>query len=247
MHPATSCILPVYNEKECLRPLLDELTLALRDLHRPYEIVCVDDCSQDDSGLLLEMLQKTYPELHVLRHTHNWGQSAAFASGFQVASAPVLITMDADMQHDPGDIPALLRALTPEIAMVCGIRAKRKDNFVKRLSSRVANRFRDLVSGDRITDAGCTFRAIRREALRELFVFNGMHRFLPTLLRCRGLRVVEIPVNHRPRASGISKYDIGNRLWRGLLDCVAVRWYAQRAIPMQRWVDVSHQDLSRND
>ncbi|WP_051822179.1 glycosyltransferase family 2 protein [Desulfonatronum thiodismutans] len=235
---AVSCILPVYNEEGCLEALLNELTAQLNGLGRPSEIICVDDCSRDGSLALLTRLRTDHHRLRIVRHTRNLGQSAAFATGFQVARGQILITMDADMQHDPTDIPRLLRALTPETDMVCGIRANRRDNWIKRVSSRLANRFRDMVSGDRIADAGCTFRALRRTALPELLVFNGMHRFLPTLLRCRGLTVVELPINHRPRISGVSKYGIGNRLWRGLLDCVAVRWYARRAIPARRWEHV---------
>ncbi|WP_045219850.1 glycosyltransferase family 2 protein [Desulfonatronum thioautotrophicum] len=233
--PALSCILPIFDEEGCLEPLLQELEATLRELGRPYEIICVDDCSRDDSLALLSRLREQNDRLRLIRHTSNLGQSAAFATGFQVAAAPILITMDADMQHDPADIPRLLAALTPTTDMVCGVRANRRDTWIKRLSSRVANRFRDIVSGDRITDAGCTFRVLRRSAVVELAVFNGMHRFLPTLLRCRGLSVAELPINHRPRTSGVSKYGIGNRLWRGLLDCIAVRWYAQRAIPARRW------------
>ncbi|TVR01543.1 MAG: glycosyltransferase [Desulfovibrionales bacterium] len=233
--PALSCILPIFDEEGCLEPLLKELEATLGKLGRPYEIICVDDCSRDGSLTLLSRLREQNDRLRLIRHTSNLGQSAAFATGFQVAAAPILITMDADMQHDPADIPRLLAALTPTTDMVCGVRANRRDTWIKRLSSRVANRFRDIVSGDRITDAGCTFRVLRRSAVAELAVFNGMHRFLPTLLRCRGLSVTELPINHRPRTSGISKYGIGNRLWRGLLDCIAVRWYVHRAIPARRW------------
>ncbi|SDB60394.1 Glycosyltransferase involved in cell wall bisynthesis [Desulfonatronum thiosulfatophilum] len=244
--PAISCILPIYNEEGCLAPLIEELGIALKNFGRPYEIICVDDCSRDGSLAVLLELQEQRGDLRVIRHTHNLGQSAAFATGFQVAAAPILITMDADMQHDPRDIPALLRALTPDTALVSGIRANRRDNWVKRISSRMGNKFRNIIAGDHISDAGCTFRIIRRESLPELLVFNGMHRFLPTLLRCRGMTVVEHPINHRPRTSGVSKYGISNRLWRGFLDCIAIRWYTRRAIPLQRWVDGHGQDTSRN-
>lgn len=244
---AVSCILPVYNEEGCLRLLITELELALDKLGRPYEIICVDDCSLDGSLDVLIQLRHEHKYLRIVRHTRNLGQSAAFATGFQVAAGQILITMDADMQHDPEDIARLLRALTPETDMVCGVRANRRDNWVKRVSSRLANRFRDVVSGDRIADAGCTFRALRRSALPELLVFNGMHRFLPTLFRVRGLGVIEIPINHRPRLSGVSKYGIGNRLWRGLLDCIAVRWYARRSIPAKRWEPVPNSPRQRNE
>jgi hypothetical protein len=123
------------------------------------------------------------------------------------------------------------------VAAVCGIRRKREDSLVRRVSSRVANAFRNMMTGDRIADAGCTFRAFRRAALAEVPVFNGMHRFLPTILRRQGYHVVERLVNHRPRTRGKSKYGVGNRLWRGIVDCLAMRWYARRAIRGDRTVE----------
>lgn len=248
MHPpAISCILPIYNEERCLPPLLEELDTALRDLKQPFEIICVDDASTDNGPRLLQALCRTHAHLRVLRHFRNLGQSAAFASGFQAARAPILCTMDADMQHDPADIPMLLEALQPDTAMVCGIRAKRQDSWVKRFASHAANTFRNRVVGDHIADAGCTFRVVRGEALRDLFVFNGMHRFLPNILRIQGFKVVERPIRHRPRISGASKYGINNRLWRGLADCFAMRWYARRALPAQRWTEVSSQQIPPHD
>ena len=138
--------------------------------------------------------------------------------------------MDADQQNDPADIPELLKNLGSYIAAVCGVRRKRMDTIVKKISSRTANAFRNFVTGDRISDAGCTYRAIRRNALWQIQVFNGMHRFLPTLLRMQGYRVVEILVNDRPRTRGVSKYGIGNRMWRGILDCFAMRWFKKRSV-----------------
>jgi hypothetical protein len=138
--------------------------------------------------------------------------------------------MDADQQNDPHDIPEMLKLLQNDTAAVCGIRRTREDDWVRRASSRIANRFRNVVTGDVVGDAGCTFRALRRDALKEVPVFNGMHRFLPTLLRFQGYRVVEIPVNHRPRTRGQSKYGIGNRAWRGIVDCFAMRWYRARCV-----------------
>ena len=175
-----------------------------------------------------------YPSLRVVKHRVNSGESAAQATGFRAACGELIVTMDADQQNDPADIPALLEALTPETACVCGVRRSREDDFVKRASSRLANAFRNFVTGDRIRDAGCTFRVIRRRALAEVPVFNGMHRFLPSLLRAQGYRVAEIFVNHRPRTRGSSKYGIGNRLWRGIRDCFAMRWYRARAVPADR-------------
>jgi hypothetical protein len=137
--------------------------------------------------------------------------------------------MDSDGQNDPRDIPRLLAALE-DVDCVCGVRALRRDGWVRRASSAIGNGFRRLVTGDRISDAGCTYRALRRAALEELPVFNGMHRFLPTLLRVQGYSLCEIPVGHRPRSAGESKYGIGNRMWRGIADCLAMRWFARRAL-----------------
>ncbi len=235
-HPPTgvSVIIPVFNEQDNLEPLLTELEPVLRSLGRTFEVIYVNDCSTDESRTILKKLKETRPWLQIISHRINSGESAAFASGFKCARGDIVITMDGDQQNDPADIPALLAPLRDDIAAVCGVRRVRQDNLVRRMSSRIANWFRNWVTGDRIRDAGCTFRAIRRPALRELPVFNGLHRFLPTLLRYQGYRVVEIEVNHRPRTRGQTKYGIGNRLWRGLRDCFAMRWFKARAIPGDR-------------
>lgn len=227
-------VLPVFNERDNLAPLLDEIAAALRPTGRPFEIVAVDDASTDGSVEALQGLRTRHPGLRVLRHRRNCGQSAAFAAGFAAARGGVVVTLDADGQNNPADIPALLEALGPGIACATGIRRKRQDSSVKRWSSRIANAYRNWITGDRVSDAGCTFRAVRREALREIPVFNGLHRFLPSILRWQGYRVVELPVNHRPRTRGVSKYGVGNRLWRGIRDCFAMRWYSARAIPADR-------------
>lgn len=232
--PDVSVVLPVFNEAESLPPLLEEITAALRGSGRSFEIIAVDDASTDGSVAVLRELRGRHPELRVLRHRHNCGQSAAFAAGFAHARGEVVVTLDADGQNDPADIPALLAALRPGVDCVTGVRARRQDSFVKRVSSRLANAYRNWITGDRVTDAGCTFRAVRRAALREVPVFNGLHRFLPTILRRQGFTVAELRVNHRPRTRGVSKYGVGNRLWRGLRDCFAMRWYAARAIPADR-------------
>jgi len=225
-----SVVIPVYNEEGNLPPLMSELEQALRAVNRTFEVVCVDDCSTDRSLEVLRGLQAGRPFLRVARHTVNSGESAAQATGFACARGDIVITMDADQQNDPADIPRLLAALEHGVAAVCGVRQVREDDWVRRLSSRLANGFRNRVTGDRVADAGCTYRALRRSALRELPVFNGLHRFLPTILRYRGYRAVEIAVNHRPRTRGQSKYGVHNRLWRGLRDCLAMRWYRARCV-----------------
>ncbi len=228
-----SVVIPVYNEEENVAPLLEELFPVLGGLGPGFEVLCIDDASTDHTLRELLRLRHAYPGLRVIRHRVNCGESAATATGFARAGGDVIITMDADQQNDPADIPALLRELEG-VDAVCGVRKKREDNRVKRISSRIANCFRNRVTGDRIADAGCTFRALRRDALEEIPVFNGMHRFLPTLLRFQGFRVKEIPVNHRPRIRGESKYGIGNRMFRGLVDCFAMIWWRRRSFPGRR-------------
>jgi dolichol-phosphate mannosyltransferase len=225
-----SVVIPVFNEQDNLEPLLVELEQELNQLKKKYEILCIDDKSTDQSVEKLIKLQKSRPYLRVIKHSVNSGESAGQATGFTYAQGEVIITMDADQQNDPADIPALLSALDNDIAAVCGVRRLREDDWVRKLSSKIANRFRNAITGDKIADAGCTYRALRRSALRELPVFNGLHRFLPTILRLQGYRVIEIPVNHRQRTRGQSKYGVGNRLFRGILDCFAMRWFKRRCI-----------------
>jgi len=232
--PRYSVILPVFNERENLEPLLAELAAVLPGLSGAFEVIAVDDGSTDGSREELQRLQKQWPWLRVIRHRCNAGQSAAFLTGFAHARGEVVMTLDADGQNDPRDLPLLLGRLQGRVAAVCGVRLHRQDNWVRRVSSRVANAFRNWVTGDRVADAGCALRVMRRAALAELVPFNGLHRFLPTVLRSQGYEVVEVPVRHRPRIRGQSKYGIGNRLWRGILDCLAMRWYRSRALPADR-------------
>ncbi|MBI5055740.1 MAG: glycosyltransferase family 2 protein [Nitrospirae bacterium] len=226
-------IIPVYNEEENIGPLIGELFPVLRNTGRPFEVIYVDDFSTDNSFSVLEEMKKRYAELRVVRHRSNFGQSAAVATGFAHARGNILITLDGDQQNDPADIPLLLEVMG-NFDAVCGVRKKREDNWVRKVSSRIANGFRNWVTKDKITDAGCTFRALRRSALREVPIFNGMHRFLPTLLRLQGYSVKEVPVNHRPRTRGQTKYGIGNRMFRGIVDCFAMRWWRRRCVPGHR-------------
>jgi dolichol-phosphate mannosyltransferase len=229
-NPLVSVILPAYNESENLAPLTEEIEGAMRIADITYEIIFVDDGSTDQSAQVLDLLSETRKSVRSIRHLTNFGQSAAQASGFRAALGEVVITMDADLQNDPADIPALLEALTEGVDCVCGVRVVRRDNFVRRVSSKIANCFRNLITGDRVADSGCTYRAMRKTALAEVPLFNGMHRFIPTILRAQGFNVIEIPVNHRERSRGVSKYGINDRLWRGIRDCFAVRWYRARAV-----------------
>ena len=230
---AVSVVFPVYNEEENLRPLISELKGVLSRLNTGFEMICVDDCSTDASVSVIRELQLEHPELRLIRHSINSGESAGTATGFAQARGDIIITMDADQQNDPADIPALINALAG-FDGVCGVRRTREDDWVKRISSKVANAFRNWTTKDKISDAGCTFRALRRAALAEIPVFNGMHRFLPTLMRLQGFTVTEILVNHRPRTRGVSKYGLGNRMFRGLVDCLAIMWWRKRCVSAKR-------------
>lgn len=232
--PELSVILPVFNERENVGPLLEEIRAALGGTGRRWEVLAVDDCSRDDSVDVLRGLQPRYPELRVLRHRRNCGQSAAFATGLAHARGGVVITLDSDRQNDPADLPRMIEALTGDVAAVLGVRHRREDTTIRRWSSSLANGYRDWLTGVKVKDAGCFLRVMRRDALKELPVFNGLHRFLATLLRYQGYRVVELDVNHRARVAGSSNYGIGNRMWRGIRDCFAMRWYRARVIPGDR-------------
>lgn len=232
--PMLSVVVPVYNEAENVRPLAEEITASLRPLNVPFELIFVNDASTDATGERLAELQ-TAGLVRPLSHAINAGQSAAVATGFHAARGEWVATLDGDGQNDPADLPAMqARAVAEGVDCVTGVRRKRRDVWLKRVSSEIANGFRNWITGDRVTDSGCGIRVVRRAALREIPVFNGTHRFLPTLLRAQGFTVVEHAVNHRERTRGVSKYGMHNRLWRGLRDCFGIRWYLQRAVPANR-------------
>ena len=225
-----SVILPVYNERENLAPLLREITEALEGVS--HEIIAVDDASTDGSAETLRSLTVERPTLKLLRLRTNAGQSAACAAGFGAARGDIIVTMDADGQNDPADVPALLNALAndPTLEAAVGYRVVRRDSRWKLLQSRIANAVRNRITGDSIRDTGCSLKAIRKDVVERLPHFNGMHRFLPTLVRQRGGRVVELPVSHRPRLWGESKYGMWKRVFRGLRDALGVRWLSRRAL-----------------
>jgi glycosyltransferase involved in cell wall biosynthesis len=225
-----SVILPVYNERENLGPLLQEITEALAGVS--HEIIAVDDASTDGSAETLAALAVERPTLKLLRLQAHAGQSAACAAGFGAARGDIIVTMDADGQNDPTDVTALLNALAddPTLAAAVGYRVVRRDSRWKLVQSRIANAVRNWITGDSIRDTGCSLKAIRTDVVYRLPRFNGMHRFIPTLVRQGGGRVVEIPVSHRPRRWGESKYGIWNRVFRGLRDALGVRWLSRRAL-----------------
>ena len=227
-----SLVIPVFNERQNLAPLMEEIRVALAG--RRYEIVAVDDGSTDGSLDALKAEKAQRPELHIVSFAANAGQTAAFAAGFKAARGEVIVTLDADGQNDPADIPRLLDAMAQSGATaVAGYRTGRRDSVWKRVQSRIANGVRNRLNRETIRDTGCSLKAFRAEAVRDLPLFTGMHRFLPTLVKMHGGTVTEMPVRHRPRRSGTTKYGMWNRVFRSFADALAVRWM-QRRLPRYR-------------
>ena len=224
-----SVVIPVYNEEENLPPLWDELRSVLESLKLSFEVVFVDDGSRDRSAEIIRGFREKDPRVRLVRLKANAGETAATDAGFKAAGGRWVVSMDADLQNDPHDIPAMLGHLEQWDA-VTGWRVNRGegDSVVRRASSRIANRVRNALSEETIQDSGCTFRAFRRECLRGLVLYRGFHRFIPTLLRMRGYRVVEVPVKNRPRRFGQSKYGVMNRVFVATADLLVVRWMKNR-------------------
>jgi dolichol-phosphate mannosyltransferase len=226
-----SVVIPAYNEEENLPYLWPELRSVLEPLGLTFEVVFVDDGSRDRSAELIRGFRDVDPRVRLVRLKANAGETAATDAGFKAARGRWVVTMDADLQNDPNDIPTLLSHLDRWDA-VTGWRVNRAegDSLVRRISSRVANRTRNLISDESIQDSGCTFRAFRRECLRGLVLYRGFHRFIPTLLKMRGYRVIEVPVRNRPRRFGQSKYGVLNRLFVTTADLLVVRWMKNRLL-----------------
>jgi len=227
-----SVVVPVYNEEENLPILIPQLFGVLERLGKPFEVIFVDDGSKDKSREVIKKYAGKHPQIRMIGFKENCGETAAGAAGIKEAKGDIMITIDADLQNDPEDIPRMLEYLK-EYDMVTGWRQKREDSLVKRITSRIANHIRNWLSGEMIKDSGCTFRAYKRECLQNLKLFKGMHRFMPTLVKMEGFKVIEIPIAHHPRRFGVSKYTTWNRMWRAFIDLLAVRWMKSRHIHYQ--------------
>jgi len=225
-------VVPVKDEAENVLLLAAELRSALESSPYAWECVWVDDGSADGTGELLRRLAAEDPRHRVRTLDRNYGQSAALATGFSAARGRLLATLDGDGQNDPADLPGMVALLLArDVDLVNGWRARRRDGPIRRLSSRIANGVRNRVTRETVRDVGCSLRVMRRDAVRHLFVFRGMHRFLPTLMRLNGLgRTLEVPVKHRPRLRGTTKYGVNNRLWVGLADLFGVWWLQRRTV-----------------
>jgi dolichol-phosphate mannosyltransferase len=222
--PALSVVVPVYNEEANLPILQEELRTALGGLD--YEIIFVDDGSVDRTVEQIE----TAPNIRLIRFEENAGQSAAIYAGLTAARGATVVIIDGDLQNDPADIPKILAEIARGADLVCGYRVKRQDTAVKRLTSQIANAVRSRYTKDGVRDTGCTLKAMRRECVGALLPFKGMHRFIPALVKAAGYRLVEVPVNHRPRRFGQSKYGLGNRAVRATTDMFGVRWLLSRRL-----------------
>ncbi|HVQ20841.1 MAG TPA: glycosyltransferase family 2 protein [Terrimicrobiaceae bacterium] len=223
-NPDFSIVIPLFNEAESVAILQEEISAALGE--RNYELILVDDGSTD--GTIHRI--KRDPTVRVIRFKKNAGQSAAMLAGMRAAVGNSIVLLDGDLQNDPRDIPRLLAQIDLGADLVCGYRARRKDTLLKRLSSRIANFVRSRFVGDGVRDTGCTLKAMRRGCVHALVPFKGVHRFIPALVKNAGFRIVEVPVNHRPRQFGVSKYGLGNRAVRATLDMFGVRWLQSRRI-----------------
>lgn len=222
--PAISVVIPLYNEEDNVQDMQKEVAEALAG--QDYELVLVDDGSTDSTVQRVQQGDR----VRLLCFERNAGQSAAMHAGIHAARGAIVVTLDGDLQNDPKDIPALLAKLSEGWDLVCGYRAKRKDTTFKRLQSRIANFVRSRFIGDGVRDTGCTLKAMRVECREALLPFNGMHRFIPALIANMGFKVTEVPVNHRPRTRGVSKYGFGNRALRATMDMFGVRWLNSRRV-----------------
>jgi dolichol-phosphate mannosyltransferase len=233
MQPKLSICVPVYNEAENI-PLLAQ---AVREVIDPAgidaELIFVDDGSRDGSWAAIEAAVAKDPRVRGLKFAHNCGETAASDAGLRAARGQYVMTMDADLQNDPKDIPAFLKAMETGVDCVCGTRVATRgkgDNFVRVASSRIANAVRNWLSDEQISDAGCTYRCFKRECVDKLKLYRGLHRFIPTLLKMEGYTVSEIAVSNNPRLHGESKYGVWNRLFKSFYDLLAIRWMKSRLL-----------------
>lgn len=229
MEPEISVVVPLRNESANVLPLIERIFAALDKVSGGVELILVDDASSDDTWQQILRARQAYHGLRAFRHSQNQGQSTALWTGFKASQGKILATLDGDLQNDPADLPRML-ALLADCDMVCGVRTKRADKWLRRVSSSIARSARKAVLGVDFADTGCNLRVFKRTILETLPAFDGVHRFMPVFVHNVGLSVKEMPVAHHPRTAGRSNYGIGNRLGRGIRDLVMVRWFLKRQI-----------------
>jgi len=221
-----SIVIPVFNEEKNLQPLYNSLKTTLNKIKKPYEIVFIDDGSTDNSFDILERLQKNDKTMHIIKFRKNFGQTAAMDAGFNEAVGRVIISMDADLQNDPLDIPKLLNELNKGYDVVCGWRFNREDSFSKKILSNFANWFRRVLTREKIHDSGCSLRAYKKNCLKDLDLYGEMHRYIPAMLFWKGYKVGEIKIEHHSRKYGKTKYS-AIRLLKGFLDLIVVKFWME--------------------
>src|SRR2546423_994205 len=230
--PYLSLVIPAYNEQENIPVLLERVGAALSQTGKEFEVLIVDDGSTDSTPKLLEDGMQKYPWLRILRMAKNGGQSAAFEAGFKAARGEIIATIDADLQNDPEEIPRLLPMLDG-YDMITGWRKDRADTWFRRRQTRIANRIRNWLSQETIQDSASSLKLYKAHAIKGLRLFNGAHRFFPTLVKMRGYTVLEPPVKHSPRHAGTAKYGLRNRALRAFVDLLGIRWMKSRSIRYQ--------------
>lgn len=224
-----SVVIPVYNEEDNIYPLIYALLPVLEKIDKEYEIIFVNDGSIDKSGQILNEIVNKFNNIQVIHFNKNYGLTAAIDAGFKASDGNIVVTMDADLQNYPEDIPLLLKEIK-QFDMVCGWRYDRKDSWIKRLSSKVANSVRNALSKENVKDSACTLKAIRKECLKQIKLYKGLHRFLPTLFKIEGFSVAEVKVRHNPRKSGRSKFNIRNRIFSSFIDLLVIIWMKKRSL-----------------
>jgi dolichol-phosphate mannosyltransferase len=224
-----SIVIPLKDEESNIEELVEEIEPVMQNLGHPWEMICIDDGSQDQTLPLLRKLQKSRPYLQIISFEKNYGQTSAFDAGFRTARGEFVITIDGDRQNDPADIPRLISAMDG-YDLICGRRRTRKDPWKKKIISTVANSIRSRLCKDGISDTGCSLKLYRAQSLKQIPLYEGMHRFLPALFLIYGFKVGEVPVNHRERTKGETKYNVFNRSFNTIADMFAVRWMAKRRL-----------------
>lgn len=227
-----SVVIPLKNEESNILELIQELEPVMQSLAQPWELICIDDGSTDNTRQILRDLSKDKPYLQPIFFKKNYGQSSAFQAGFDASRGSFVITLDGDRQNDPADIPKLV-SLIKDCDLVCGIRKKRKDSLSKKIVSRLANKVRSWICEDGMEDTGCSLKIYRRECLKKIKMYQGLHRFLPALFKIEGFRIQQTPVNHRERVKGKSNYNFFNRSFNTVADLLAVRWMKNRQLRHQ--------------
>ena len=225
-----SVVIPVFNESGNVKPLTEQTLKALDKIARPSELIFVDDASDDDTPEVLVAMRQKDSRVRTVRMDQRSGQSAAIWAGFSGSRGSIIATLDGDLQNDPSDLPAMVDKIGAH-DMVCGWRVNRQDDAVKRISSIVGNSIRRLILGNSIHDSGCGTKVFKRQCALDMNPFNGMHRFFAEVAMLNGYSITEMPVKHHPRSAGTTKYGVGNRALRGLIDCFGVRWLRKRHAP----------------